>query len=126
MLYDAHVLQHWRVELSSDIVPNVLRFGYEHVGKRALFTHHCTMFLDPSSLEYLMWYGDPVSMEKHRKASYKLAMITYAECIRQECAPDLWPFYMSDTDVRKTKRVLHGAAISTRLLGNMIDEMHNS
>lgn len=115
-LYDRYIPIHWRFTVNSDPIPLIPKIGYRHVGKRVLlmtsgtlpFSFYCAplrctdnsffignMFLDPNSLESVLWGANVPSMVYHRKP-------VYLHCITRFCnkftshKPQIWGNLLSD------------------------------
>ncbi|KAA8494614.1 Phospholipase A1-II 1 [Porphyridium purpureum] len=76
-LYEAQNIVHWRVNTLYDIVPTLPKFGYEHVGRKAVFNERGFLLLDPSGLEVRALGISRDGLLWHRKSSYMLSMFAW-------------------------------------------------
>ena len=77
-LYDNLIPAHWRVAIRSDLITALPGFGYRHVGKRVAATPNGELFLDPNSIEIVMWSFAGLNMSDHRKPVYQEALTLFA------------------------------------------------
>ena len=99
-VYNSTIALHWRVVLGPDLVTNLPKFSYQHVGKKALLTPHGDLFIDPSALERKLWSGTTAGLGYHRKASYMLAMRSWCEQKHKKTyTPLFFDFPVSDQDL---------------------------
>ena len=110
-VYDSAIALHWRVVLGPDLVTNLPKIGYKHVGKKALLTPHGDLFIDPSALERKLWSGTTAGLGYHRKASYLLAMRSW--CVRHHpkmYTPLFFDFPVSQQDMLR----FEGAQVASK------------
>ena len=83
-LYEEVVHQHWRVEISLDLVPRLPWMPYEHTGKQVLLTPGGDLFLDPNPLDMQVYKEQSFQLAYHTKVS-SLALVPSAHFC--ECTP---------------------------------------
>lgn len=91
-LYNDVIVAHWRVAMRSDIITTLPRLGYAHVGKRAALTQSGEIFLDPSSIETMMWSSAGLGISDHRKPAYKEAITLFCS----KYLPNYVPSFVQD------------------------------
>lgn len=72
--YDHVVTAHWRVAMRSDIVRTLPRAGYSHVGNRVALTTSGEIFLDPNTIETVLWPSAAVNVTDHGQPEYRKAL----------------------------------------------------
>lgn len=75
-LYDKILPIHWRFGLEKDLISTMPKIGYRHVGNRVLMTESGNLFLDPNSLEGVLWTGE----RKTSTIPFSLEFLTYLQC----------------------------------------------
>jgi len=98
-LYDKNVPIHWRFTVERDFISMLPKWGYKHVGKRVLLTGSGNLFLDPNSLEAVMWTGQVAAPIFHRKAAYMLSLKAFCMKYLAKFEPDFWEFEITPEEL---------------------------
>lgn len=72
MIYNQFVISHCRVNVESDFVTMLPKFGYAHVGRTALLTAGGNLLVNLSALD-TSWSSEVPSINFHKKLAYKMA-----------------------------------------------------
>lgn len=71
--------------MRSDLITNIPRAGYSHVGKRVALNTSGDMFLDPNAIELMLWSPTGVNLFDHGKGAYKHALSLFATKYSPQC-----------------------------------------
>ncbi|KAA8499099.1 Lipase [Porphyridium purpureum] len=88
--YNRQIPRHWRVVFASDLVTTVpTKFLYGHVGTEALLTKRGLLFLDPTSVEFMLWHTVG-SLKDHEKRRYMEALRMWCNFRHPSLAVHFW------------------------------------
>jgi triacylglycerol lipase len=124
-VYNKVVPLNWRLVVVSDMIAQLPKGRYRHVGKKVLMTPYGLLLIDPNILETFHGLSRSSGFAYHRKASYMLAMRAW--CVRnhgKEFVPQFWPFPVRAEDSRRFQEALssdnHGEGGNRKLYQNRI------
>lgn len=100
-IYNNLVEYHWRVAMRSDIVTTLPSVGYHHVGKRVALTITGEIFLDPNTIETLIWSSAGVGLSDHRTKAYKEALEKFCG----KYLPLFDPVFLHDTHAECSEKL---------------------
>jgi triacylglycerol lipase len=106
-VYNRVVPMHWRLVVVSDMIAQLPKGRYRHVGKKVVLTPYGLLLIDPNMLETFHGLSRSSGFAYHRKASYMLAMRAW--CVRNHgkaFIPQFWPFPVRAEDSRRFQEAL--------------------